>query len=94
MSRSPRRYQLNKQATAIVKSGHPWLFREQLSSAAQVFADGDLLRLVDGDNQVVSDGVYASHGAVAIRAWGALLTPELLAKRIDTALERRASLAS
>jgi len=44
----PRRYQLRKDAVAIARRGHPWIFREQMSSAANVFADGQWLRLVDG----------------------------------------------
>ena len=48
----PRRYQLTKDAVAIIDRGHPWIFRDQLSSAAHVFRDGDLLRLVDGTNRV------------------------------------------
>src|SRR5688572_17304794 len=62
-----RRYQLNKDAAAIVQRGHPWIFREQLSSAASIFADGDWLRLVDGKNQVVGHGIFESEGAIAIR---------------------------
>lgn len=63
----PRRYQLNKDAHAIIENGHPWIFREQLSSAAQVFRDGDWLRLVDAKNQVVGYGIYEAEGAIAIR---------------------------
>ncbi len=63
----PRRYQLTKDAIAILDRGHPWLFRAQLSTAAQVFADGDWLRLVDGQNKVVAHGIYESEGAIAIR---------------------------
>lgn len=63
----PRRYQLTKDAVAIVLRGHPWIFRDQLSSAAQVFRDGDLLRLVDGANQVIAHGTFESEGAIAIR---------------------------
>ncbi|MCW5805248.1 MAG: class I SAM-dependent rRNA methyltransferase [Deltaproteobacteria bacterium] len=63
----PRRYQLRKEAVAIVERGHPWIFREQLSSAAHVFAGGDLLRLVDGTNRVVGHGIYEAEGAIAIR---------------------------
>jgi 23S rRNA (cytosine1962-C5)-methyltransferase len=62
-----RRYQLTKDAVAVVRRGHPWIFRDQLSSAAQIFKDGDLLRLVDGANQVVAHGVFESEGAIAIR---------------------------
>jgi 23S rRNA (cytosine1962-C5)-methyltransferase len=63
----PRRYQLTKDAHSIIARGHPWLFREQLSTAASVFADGDLLRLVDGTNATVAYGTYESEGAIAIR---------------------------
>jgi 23S rRNA (cytosine1962-C5)-methyltransferase len=63
----PRRYQLRKQAAAIVEGGHPWIFRDQLSSAADVFRDGDWLALVDGANRVVGHGIYEAAGAIAIR---------------------------
>ena len=62
-----RRYQLRKDAVAILERGHPWLFREQLSTAASIFADGDWLRLVDGANKVVGHGIYEAEGAIAIR---------------------------
>lgn len=92
-----RRYQLNKDAVAIIQRGHPWIFREQLSSAASVFADGDWLRLVDGTNQVVAHGIYESEGAIAIRivrrgpdrpdaAW--------VRSQLDVALARRVTLPS
>jgi 23S rRNA G2069 N7-methylase RlmK/C1962 C5-methylase RlmI len=62
-----RRYQLKKDAVAIIEGGHPWLFREQMSTAAQVFEDGDWLRLVDGTNRVIGYGVFEAEGAIAIR---------------------------
>ncbi len=92
-----RRYQLTKDAVAIVQRGHPWIFRDQLSSAAQVFRDGDLLRLVDGSNAVVAHGTFEAEGAIAIRvvrrgpdrpdaAW--------LRATLDASLARRAALAT
>ncbi|HEY1547071.1 MAG TPA: class I SAM-dependent methyltransferase, partial [Kofleriaceae bacterium] len=63
----PKRYQLKKAAVAIVERGHPWLFREQMSSAAAVFRDGQWLRLVDGANRVIAHGIYEAEGAIAIR---------------------------
>lgn len=62
-----RRYQLRKDAVAIAGRGHPWLFREQMSTATTALQDGDWLRLVDGQNAVVGYGIYESEGAVAIR---------------------------
>ncbi|HWO25145.1 MAG TPA: class I SAM-dependent methyltransferase [Kofleriaceae bacterium] len=93
----PRRYQLTKQATAIIGRGHPWIFRDQLSSAASVFHDGDWLSLVDGQNRVVAHGIYEAEGAIAIRvlrrgperpdaAW--------LRGQLAAALARRAPLAA
>lgn len=93
----PRRYQLRKDAVAIVERGHPWIFRDQMSSAAQVFADGQWLRLFDGANRVVGHGIYESEGAIAIRV---LRTgPDLpdaawLRDTIAGALEKRRALAS
>ncbi|HEY4055042.1 MAG TPA: class I SAM-dependent methyltransferase [Kofleriaceae bacterium] len=63
----PRRYQLSKEATAIVYRDQPWIFRDHLSSAATVFNDGDWLKLVDGKNTVVGFGIYDAEGAIAIR---------------------------
>jgi len=96
-SRRPRRYQLRKDAVAIVERGHPWIFRDQLSSASGVFGDGDWLRLVDGTNRVVGHGIYEAEGAIAIRvirrgperpdaAW--------LRIQLETALRRRGPLAA
>ncbi|MGE0872206.1 MAG: class I SAM-dependent rRNA methyltransferase [Kofleriaceae bacterium] len=93
----PRRYQLRKQAVSVVERGHPWVFRDQLSSAASVFRDGDWLRLVDGANRVIGHGIYEASGAIAIRvlrrgrdvpdaAW--------LRGQLVTALARRSTLAS
>ena len=64
---NPRRYQLKKEAVAVVERDHPWIFRDQLSTAAQVFRDGDWLRLVDGTNKVIAYGIYQAEGAIAIR---------------------------
>jgi 23S rRNA (cytosine1962-C5)-methyltransferase len=92
----PRRYQLRKDAVAIVAGGHPWLFREQMSSAAEVFRDGDWLRLVDGGNRIVGHGIYQAEGAIAVRVLSTgeqLPNAAWLRERITAALARRAELA-
>jgi 23S rRNA (cytosine1962-C5)-methyltransferase len=63
----PRRYQLTKEALSILRSGHPWIFRKHLSSAASVFGNGQWLRLVDGENRVAGYGFYHDVGAIGIR---------------------------
>ena len=91
-----RRYQLRKDAVAIVERGHPWIFREQMSTAASVLTDGEWLRLVDGTNRVIGHGIYEAEGAIAIRVLRS--GPELpdaawLRQTLRTALARRAPLA-
>jgi 23S rRNA (cytosine1962-C5)-methyltransferase len=98
-----RRYQLTKDAVAIIdrpgrarQGGHPWIFRDQLSTAAQVFRDGDLLRLVDGANKVIAYGTFEAEGAIAIRivrrgpdkpdaAWLRATLDAAIAKRVPLA---------
>lgn len=65
--RTPQRYQLNKHALAIVQGGHPWIFRDQLSSAATAIPDGQWVALYDAGNTIVGHGIYQSTGAVGIR---------------------------
>lgn len=92
----PQRYQLGKQALAVVASGHPWIFRGLTSSATAALADGQWLALYDGGNQVVGHGVYAAEGAIAIRVLDrgpTRPTAATFAARIERALAARAALA-
>src|SRR5262245_16073851 len=101
------RYQLRKEAVGVVLRGAPWIFRDHLSSAAQVFDDGQWLRLVDGKNRVVGYGIYEARGAIAIRvlrrgeappdgAWAVRMVDEALARRaqLRASAERRSGSGS
>jgi 23S rRNA (cytosine1962-C5)-methyltransferase len=92
---APRRYQLDRDAARAVRGGHPWVFRRHISSAADVFADGQWLRLVDGANAIVGYGQYEVAGAIGIRV--ARRGPEppdgaWVARAVAPAIERRAAL--
>lgn len=92
----PRRYQLRKASLRLIESGHPWLFRGQLSSAAQVFRDGQWLALVGPDNRPVGSGIYEAEGAIAVRVLERLTRrPDAawVEERVAAALARRAALA-
>jgi 23S rRNA G2069 N7-methylase RlmK/C1962 C5-methylase RlmI len=92
----PRRYQLRKEAIGVALR-HPWIFRDHLSSAASVFHDGDLLRLVDGGNRVVGYGFYEARGAIAIRMLRRGPVPPdaaWLCGQLAAAVARRAELAT
>jgi 23S rRNA (cytosine1962-C5)-methyltransferase len=65
--RTPQRFQLNKHAKAAIDRGHPWVFRDQLSSAASALVDGQWLALYDGSNQIIGYGIYEAAGAIGIR---------------------------
>jgi 23S rRNA (cytosine1962-C5)-methyltransferase len=90
----PRRYQLRKSSLRVVQSGHPWLFRGQLSTAAQVFRDGQWLALVGPDNQPVASGIFEAEGAIAVRVLErSPRRPDAgwVDERVAAALARRAS---
>jgi 23S rRNA (cytosine1962-C5)-methyltransferase len=92
---TPRRYQLRKEAVGVVMSNHPWIFRDQLSSAAEVFADGDWLKLVGGHNEVLGYGIYEATGAIAIRVLKRGSDPPdaaWLRKKLGDAMEKRREL--
>ena len=92
----PRRYQLRKASLRLIESGHPWLFRGQLSSAAQVFRDGQWLALVGPDNRPVGSGIYEAEGAIAVRVLErSTRRPDAawVEERVAAALARRAPLA-
>lgn len=92
---TPKRYQLTKEALSVLKGGHPWIFRRQLSSAASVFENGQWLRLVDGANEVVGYGFYHDVGAIGIRILRAGVEPpnaEWARGRLRAALDRRSVL--
>lgn len=93
--RAPRRYQLNKAATAAVRSGHPWVYRKHISSAAEGFADGQWLELVDASNVIVGFGSYERSGAIGLRVVRrGDLAPDgaWVVSQVDAALDKRRSL--
>ncbi|MCE9576611.1 MAG: class I SAM-dependent methyltransferase [Deltaproteobacteria bacterium] len=65
--RTPQRYQLGKHALAAIDRGHPWVFRDHLSTAAAALVDGQWLALYDGQNQIIGHGIYDAEGAIGIR---------------------------
>lgn len=93
--RRPQRYQLNKQGAHAVQSGHPWIFRKHLSSAADVFEDGQWLQLVGPNNQNMGIGVLEKEGWIGIRILiHGQASPEAatLRAKFEKALEARENL--
>ncbi len=88
------RYQLTKHAVAIVRSGHPWIFKNHLSSAAGVFSVGTGLELVDSENRVIGYGVKDEQGAIGIRILSqrGVPDPEFWKKKLSDAIAKRIQL--
>src|SRR5215207_2282717 len=93
--RTPQRYQLNKHALQVLGSGHPWIFRDHLSTAVGALADGQWLRLHDGQNRVVGYGIFEAEGAIGIRVLSrgdARPDAAHFGRVVDAALARREAL--
>jgi 23S rRNA (cytosine1962-C5)-methyltransferase len=95
LTRRPHRFQLKKEVAKALTGGHPWVFRDKVSGAAQIFADGQWLELVDGENQVVGYGLYQQEGGVAVRVLRLGTKPpdlEYWKKNLQRSIKRRAGL--
>jgi 23S rRNA (cytosine1962-C5)-methyltransferase len=91
----PRRYQVKKETAQIIAKGHPWIFRDKLSSAADVLEEGQWLQLVNSENSVLGYGVFEKEGLVAIRVLKRGVTPpgtKWIQEQIRKALARRENL--
>ena len=91
----PRRYQLNKEAAAAVRSGHPWIYRGHISSAAAGFPEGQWLALVGSANEVLGFGIFQKEGPVGIRVLSSgsrAPGPAWVEQRLDRAMARRRAL--
>lgn len=87
-----KRYQLKKEAVRALEQNHPWIFRRWISTAANVFSDGQWLVLYDGHNQIRGYGIYEATGAIAIRVLRYGSEPPNLsyfASQVKLALEKR-----
>ncbi|MBY0369731.1 class I SAM-dependent methyltransferase [bacterium] len=92
---SPRRYQLKKEGALAVKQGHPWIYRNKVSTAVETFASGQWLQLVGAQNEVLGFGIFEPEGLIAIRVLKQGDNPPDAAwvrGRIDKALKRRENL--
>ena len=93
---SPRdRFKLAKALERVIARGHPWIFREALVGAAQLPVPGTVVTVLDRKGRFLARGL-AERGAIGVRVWtrdDRPLDRELIAERIDAALELRRRLA-
>ncbi|MBX7149844.1 class I SAM-dependent methyltransferase [bacterium] len=89
---NPIRFQVNKKVEASLKEGHPWIFRNQCSSALDALPVGSFVRLVGPQNNFLAIGLYEPYAASAIRvvAFSDVdLSPDYFAHQIRKAFEKR-----
>ena len=92
---TPVRYQLKKEAAHALATGHPWIYRSHLSTAALSFRQGQWLKLVDHANEILGYGIFEGQGMIGVRVLKRGKTPpdrEWLAKQIERARSRRKNL--
>ncbi len=74
-----------------LKSGHPWVYREQINPPAQ-YPDGTWVRVICGDFEAI--GLWESAGPIAVRLYSRRGMPDAdwMRRRVRAAWELRAPL--
>lgn len=76
-----------------IRAGHPWVYREAITSRAFSAQSGTPVELVDWDGDFVGRGIYDSESAIAVRVMSRspreTIGPELVAKRVRKAVALR-----
>jgi 23S rRNA (cytosine1962-C5)-methyltransferase len=81
--------------SVLLRSRHPWIYRQTLSGLGGVPAGGELLPVVSSDGRVIGWGDYSAESTIAVRmvSYGEREPPEdWLAERIRAACGLRARL--
>lgn len=82
---------LSPRGAARVKSGHPWVYRSDISVAKEI-APGSLVRVEDSRGKFLGTALYSSSSQIAIRMLGRdefSDLPKLVAERMNTAIAYR-----
>lgn len=66
---TPIRFQVNKRVEAALKNHHPWIFRNQCSSALDAIPVGSLVKIYGTKNNFLGLGIFEPLSAVAIRVF-------------------------
>ncbi len=67
MTMNPLRFQVNKRVESALAKKHPWIYRDQCSSALAAIPVGSLVRAVGTRNQFLGIGLYEPLSSIAIR---------------------------
>lgn len=66
---TPIRFQVNKRVEAALKNHHPWIYRNQCSSALDALPVGSLVKIFGTKNNFLGLGIHEPLSAVAIRVF-------------------------
>lgn len=89
---------LKRNAHKRFASGHPWVFSNEIQSSPKDYEIGDVVRLVDHENQEVAFGYVNPNSLIFFRELSRkkdmcnLLSQEFFEQRIQTALRQRQQL--
>jgi len=83
---------LAKNQDRRLRSGHPWIFSNEIESADKGLAPGDEVQILDHRDQPFGVGLYNPHSLIAVRLYARHVRPidlNLFRDRIGNALELR-----
>ena len=88
---------LRKGRLGRIKSGHPWIYKNQFLRPDEKIQPGDIISVIDGQGKFLGKGYYNPRSDISIR----ILTSKneepdenFFKKRIETAADKRKSLLS
>jgi 23S rRNA (cytosine1962-C5)-methyltransferase len=85
---------VNSRAVARVRTGHPWIYRSDVTGASDATA-GAVVEVADERGRVLGSALYSSASVIALRMIaretvpGAVFAAKTIPQRIQTALEYR-----
>jgi 23S rRNA (cytosine1962-C5)-methyltransferase len=83
---------VTQRGAARARAGHPWIFRSDVSGAAEDLVSGQEVRIADLRKNFIARGFWAVKSPIALRILSRqdlALDEELLVSRLRRALERR-----
>ncbi len=75
-------------ASAAVRQGHPWIWREGVARGFEGGAAGTVVELRDPSGAPIGQGIWDPASPIAVRVYAQTLAPRLDARAIVAAIER------
>lgn len=85
-------------AERALRSGHPWLFEESITSISRQAEAGDVAVVFDGKNRFLAAGLYDPDDLIRVRVFAPRepeeIGPDMFRRRVEAALRLRSDVVS